>query len=92
MSVVESIDPCKCAVTKLQKLPIEEKNTIFNQINQVDKHLASELALFFKHGYFGKFRYEEQYIAINDEANKLVALKRIMSQASYDKFERKVCL
>jgi len=90
-SKVESVNLCECVVTKLKRLTVSQQQRLFTRIDKTDHELAPELKIYFKHGFFGKFKYEAQYIKIDDVANKLTELKRIIAQASYDKFEHQSC-
>ncbi|WP_342805922.1 hypothetical protein [Alteromonas sp. M12] len=92
VSKTESVDLCQCFVSKFKKQSVEVQNKTLADIQSINEQLKPELKLFAKKGILGRISYRDEYQKIESFMPKIANIKRLIRQASENKYKQQRCL
>jgi len=87
----ESIDLCQCFVSKFKKQSKEIQKTTLENIQTIDDTVNAALKLFAEKGLLSNISNRDLYAKIEAFIPQIPVVKKLMAQASYDKFQRQSC-
>jgi hypothetical protein len=91
ISKTESIDLCQCFVTKFKKQSSEIQTQTLKTIHSLDEKVRPELKLFADKGILSNVTHRPAYAKIEALIPQIPIVKKLLAEASYDKFERELC-
>ncbi|MEP4890763.1 MAG: hypothetical protein ABJV04_12110 [Aliiglaciecola sp.] len=91
-SKTESVDLCQCFVSKFKKQNIEVQNQSLTEIQSINEQLKDELRLFAKKGVLGRISHRDEYQKIEGFMPKIANVKRLIREASENKYKHQRCL
>ena len=87
----ESIDLCECFVSKFKTQSNELQAQTLKTIQTIDETMSTELELFAEKGILSNITNRASYAKIEAFIPQIPVVKKLLAEASYDKFERQSC-